>query len=86
MNKRIPFVIFFAVLLLLSSTRCAPALDNQYQDIVANSLHELESSQSLNEAAPFQCILFSPDDFVLCRFVNHIGQRTQWGKANGGVS
>ncbi len=21
-----------------------------------------------------------------CRFVKHIGQRTQWGKANGGVS
>ena len=65
MNKRIPFAFFFAFLLLLSSTGCASALDNQYQDIVANSLHELESSQSLNEAAPFQCILFSPDDFVL---------------------
>lgn len=65
MNKRIPFAFFFAFLLLLSSTGCAPALDNQYQDIVTNSLHEIESSQSLNEAAPFQCILFSPNDFVL---------------------
>lgn len=64
MNKQISFVALFAFLLILSNIGCAHALEHQFQEIVANSLHEIEPSKSLNEAVPFQCVPLSPDDFI----------------------
>ena len=63
MNHRNPFAILFAAFLMLLAG-CLPALANEYNAIVTNSLPVAEYPKSSNETKGFAAIRLSPDDFM----------------------
>lgn len=64
MNQKRGFGMFLIAFLIGLFGTGTWALADEYETLVANSLHVMECPQSLNEAQPFECIPFSPYDFM----------------------